>query len=252
MTTKDARMTHLRPGSRLLPLLLAAVAALLVTASPAAAQAIATATPSVAGGKATKLHWQVDGMAAPVSGRVPSSLVLTAPGFKLDRHAVAKRCGTESAKLNECPKASTLGTGSLSLLVQRPIGPNNLTFTITFFRGSGSKVLAVTDFIGIRVIPGVLDATSDGITLTFDPLPTPPPIPGVSYQFTGVTADLGAKLKVVKKVRKHHKKVKKTFRYSLVATPKTCSAGSWAATATLAFPDMTTAPLAAPIACTAR
>jgi hypothetical protein len=248
-------MSHARWSPRSLRALLLAAAAVLVTASPAAAQAVATATPAKAGGQATKLHWQVDGTLPPVSGIIPSSLVLTAPGFKLDRKAVAKRCGSESAALNECPKASRMGAGSLSILVNRPIGPNNLTFDITFFRGAGSKVLAVTDFIGIRVIPGVLTSTGGGITLTFDPLPAPPPIPGVSYQFTGVTADLGAKLKVVKRVgRKHHKR-KKTFRYSLVKTPSACTTGSWAATATLAFPAETLAlpaALAAPITCQAK
>jgi hypothetical protein len=69
-----------------------ALAGCLVTAASASAQTTGTATSAVAGGKATTVAWAVDGLAPPVSGRIPRSLAVTAPGFKLDRRAVAKRC----------------------------------------------------------------------------------------------------------------------------------------------------------------
>lgn len=228
-----------------------ALAGCLATAASANAAATASATPSVAGGMATKLAWDVDGLAPPVSGRIPTSLVVTAPGFKLDRRAVAQRCGELKAKLDECPKKSTIGTGTLTIIVHRPDKVNEVAFDIVLYHGKGTKVLAVTDFIGIRVVPGQL-TESGGVRLTFDPLPTPPVIPGVqiTYQFKGVSVRLGAKRKVVKRVGPHHRR--RTVRHSLVRTPKKCTGGSWAATGTLGFPDATSLPLPTTIACTAR
>jgi hypothetical protein len=243
-------MSRTRPRIRLRAALPLALAGCLVTAASASAQT-GSATPAVAGGKATTVGWAVDGLAPPVSGRIPRSLVVAAPGFKLDRRAVAKRCRELQAKLNECPKKSKIGTGTLTIIVHRPAGVNEVTFDIVLYHGKGTRVLAVTEFIGIRVVPGQLTKSS-GVRLTFDPLPTPPEIPGVQigYQFKGVSASLGAKRKVVKRVRPRRKR--RTFRYSLVRTPKTCDWGSWAATATLGFPDGTSLPLPAPMACTGR
>ena len=74
---------------------------------------------------------------------------------------------------------------------------NEVTFDIVLYHGKDTKVLAVTDFIGIRVIPGRL-TESGGVRLTFDPLPTPPEIPGIeiTYEFKGVSVRPGAKRKV--------------------------------------------------------
>jgi hypothetical protein len=239
-------MSRVPSRTRLCVALPIALAGCLVTAASASGGATGSAKPAVAGGKATTVAWAVDGLAPPVSGRIPRSLVVTAPGFKLDRRAVAKRCRELQAKLNECPRKSKIGTGTLSIIVHRTDRDNPVTFNVVLYHGSGKKVLAVTEFIGIRVIPARLTA-SGGVRLSFNPLPTPPQIPGVviSYTFQGVSARLGAKRKVVKRVRGK----RRTFRYSLVRTPKSCHGGSWAATATLGFPDGTSSRLPTPMAC---
>src|SRR5919197_372330 len=160
---------------------------------PASASAGATgsATPGVAGHKPTTLAWNVDGLAPPVLGRIPRSLVVTAPGFKLDRRAVAERCSDLQAKINECPRKSKIGTGTLTIVVHRPDRVNEVAFQVALYQAKGTRILAVTDFIGIRVIPGRL-TTSGGVQLSFDPLPTPPQIPGIqiTYEFKGVSVDL--------------------------------------------------------------
>jgi hypothetical protein len=224
------------------------VASCLAMAAAASADQTGSASPAVPGGKATAVDWAVDGLAPPVSGRIPRSLVMSAPGFELDRRAVAKRCNELQAKLNECPTKSKIGTGTLGIIVNRPDRVNEVEFDIALYHGSGNKVLAVTDFIGIRVIPGRL-TDSRGVRLTFDPLPEPPVIPGIqiTYQFKGVSARLDAKRRVVKRVGP--RRTRRTFRYSLVRTPMKCSGGSWAATATLGFPDGTSQQLPTPMAC---
>jgi hypothetical protein len=251
MTTKGVTMFPVRSRVRLRAALPLAFAGCLLAAASGGAAQTGSATPPVAGGKSTTVAWAVDGLAPPVSGRIPVSLVLTAPGFQLDRRAVAKRCGELPAKLNECPRKSKIGTATLTILVHRPDRINEVAFDIVLYHGKGTKVLAVTDFIGIRVVPGRL-TNSGGVRLTFDPLPTPPEIPGVqiSYQFKGVSARLGVKRKAVKRVGPSRER--RTFRYSLVRTPKKCDGGSWAATAALGFPDGTSLPLPAPMACTRR
>jgi hypothetical protein len=155
------------------------------------------------------------------------------------------------AKLNECPRKSRIGDGSLTIIVHRPDRVNEVTFDIVLYHGKRRKVLAVTDFIGIRVIPGRL-TDSEGVRLTFDPLPTPPEIPGVqlSYEFKGVSARLGARRRAVRRVGP--RRTLRTFRYSLIRTPETCNGGRWAATAALGFPDATSVRLPAPMACTRR
>jgi hypothetical protein len=249
MTTEGVTMFRAPPRTRLCAALPLALAGCLVTAATASADATGSARPAVAGGKATAVTWAVDGLAPPVSARIPRSLVVSAPGFKLDRRAVAKRCGEEQAKLNECPQKSRIGTGTLGIIVHRPDRVNEVEFEIVLYHGTGTKVLAVTDFIGIRVIPGRL-TNAGGVRLTFDPLPEPPVIPGIqiTYQFKGVSAHLEARRKVVKRVGP--RRTRRTFRYSLIRTPKKCAGGSWAAAATLGFPDGTSQPLPAPIACT--
>jgi hypothetical protein len=227
-----------------------ALAGCLVPVASANADTTGSATPAAAGGKATTVAWAVDGLAPPVSGRIPRSLTLAAPGFGLDLRAVAKRCRELQAKLDECPKKSKIGTGTLTIVVHRPDRVNEVAFEIVLYHGKGTKVLAVTEFIGIRLVPGRL-IKAGGVRLTFDPLPTPPEIPGVqlSYEFKGVSVRLGAKRRVVKRVTPRRKR---TFRYSLIRTPRTCHGGSWPATATLGFPDGTSQPLPTPMACTGR
>jgi hypothetical protein len=244
-------MSRAPSRNRLRAALPLALVGCLVTAASASADSTASATPAVAGGKATTVDWTVDGLAPPVSGRIPRSLEVAAPGFMLDRRAVAKRCRELKAKLDECPRKSKIGTGTLTIVVHRPDRVNEVTFDIALYHGKGTSVLAVTDFIGIRVVPGRL-TKSGGVRVAFDPLPTPPEIPGIeiSYQFKGASVRLGAERKVVKRLG--HRRKRRTFRYSLVRTPKKCDTGSWAATATLGFPDDTTLPLPTPIACTAR
>jgi len=244
-------MSRALSGIRLRAALPLAVAGCLVTVASASADATGSATPAVAGGKATTIDWAVDGLAPPVSGRVPSSLVVTAPGFALERRAVAKRCRELQAKLDECPKKSKIGTGALTIVVHRPDRVNEVTFDIVLYHSRGTKVLAVTDFIGIRVIPGRL-TESGGVRLTFDPLPEPPEIPGIqiTYEFKGVSVRLGARRKVVKRVGP--RRMRRTFLYSLVRTPKTCDRGSWAARAGLGFPDGASVSVPAPMACRRR
>jgi hypothetical protein len=227
------------------------VAGCLVTAAAASADATGSASPAVAGGKATAVEWAVDGLAPPIFGRIPRSLVVSAPGFKLDRRGVAKRCKELQAKLNECPRKSKIGTGTLGIIVNRPDRVNEVEFDIALYHAEGNKVLAVTDFIGIRVIPGRLTG-SRGVQLTFDPLPEPPVIPGIeiTYQFKDVSARLDAERTVVKRVGPRRRR--RTFRYSLVRTPEKCSGSSWPATATLGFPDGTSQQLPTPMACTRR
>jgi hypothetical protein len=224
----------------------------LSASATASAQAVATATPAKAGDRMTRVSWSIDGTVAPASGRIPASLVMTAPGFRLDRRAVAARCSNLKAALNECPRASRLGTGRMTIIVFRPDGTTNeLAFDLIINRSHGTGVLAVADFIGVRVIKGRLEGSADGVTLTFDPLPTPPAIPGVSYAFKDVSATVGVTRTVVKrvKVKGSKKRKRKTTRYSLVRTPEACT-GSWATSTLLTFPDGSSSPLDAPIACT--
>jgi len=240
--------THIRPHAAL-PLVLAGCLAM---AGAARADGTGSATPASAGGNATTLAWDVDGLAPPVSARIPRSLVVTAPGFTLDRRAVATRCSELQAKLNECPRKSKIGTGWLSIVVHRPNGTvNEVKFDLGLYLAKGTKVFAVTDFIGIRVVPGRL-TDAGGVRVTFDPLPTPPEIPGVelTYEFKGVSVTLGAKRTEVRRVGA--RRARRTFRYSLVRTPERCAESSWAATATLGFPDGTSQPLPTPMACTRR
>jgi hypothetical protein len=225
------------------------IASFLVMAASASADATGSATPAVAGHKPTTVAWDVDGLAPPVLGRIPQSLVVTAPGFKLDRRAVAGRCRDLQAKLNECPRASRVGTGTLTIVVHRPDRVNEVAFRVALYQAKGTRILAVTDFVGIRVIPGRL-TNSGGVRLSFNPLPTPPQIPGITitYEFKSVSVNLGAKRTVVKRFKGKRRKV----RHSLLLTPKRCNGGSWAATAAVGFPDGTSLPLPTPIACSKR
>jgi hypothetical protein len=243
-------MFHIPFPHRLVAALVVALAAGLTTASSAGAQAVATATPNMAGGKGTRVSWAVDGLMPPVAGRVPSSLVTVAPAFGLDRRAVAKRCRKAQATLDECPKSSRIGSALMTIIVHRPNGTiNELPIEITLYHGRRKSVLAVAFLVGTRVVPGKLERTDAGVVLTFDPLPAPPPFPGVSYEFKNVSVDLGVSRKVTRRVGPPGRRKRRTVRYSLVRTPAACDAGAWAATVTLSFPDTTSALLNAPMAC---
>jgi hypothetical protein len=216
----------------------------LVAATTANGQAGATVTPN-APGKGTRLHWQVDGTAAPISGQIPRSLTMSAPpGFVLKTAAAAKRCTSVQAKLDECPSKSRIGSAQMMIHVEKPSGPRDLPIDLKLYLGSKNSLLAVAFLAGVRVVPGSI-AGSNGITLTFNPLPVPPPIQGVSYRFLGVSVDLGATRKVTRKVRRrHHKKarVKVVRRIHLVTTPPNCASGSWTLSTSVGLPDGT-APL---------
>ena len=75
----------------------------------------------------------------------------------------------------------------------------------------------------------------------------------MSYAFKDVSAELGVTRKVVKRVKVKGSKQRKrrTVRRHLVRTPASCTAGTWAAAATLTFPDTTSVLLPAPMTCTA-
>ena len=140
---------------RLATLAIATAAAWLIAAAPAGAQAVGTATPGVSGDKPTTVRWAVDGTVPPIAGRIPTALVMTAPGFRLDRRAVAKRCRKDQATLDECPKGSKLGTALMTILVTRPDGTiNPLGIEITLHQGPKTEVYAVAFLVGNRVVPG--------------------------------------------------------------------------------------------------
>jgi hypothetical protein len=248
MTEEENEMTGQTGIPRLAAAGLLTAAISLTAAASAGAQAVTTATPNEPG-KGTRLNWDVDGTPPPIAGRVPSSLTLSAPaGFVLNTKAVAKRCRPLQARLDECPAKSRIGSALMIIGVNKPSGPSDLPVDIKLYRGKSNKVLAVTFLAGVRVVPGTLDG-GDGIALTFDPLPVPPVIPQVSYQFKRVTVNLGVSRKVTRKVRGSKKRRK--VRLHLVRTPTECTTGTWATTAQLGFPDATTALLQAPAACSA-
>lgn len=225
----------------------------LVIVTQADAQSTASAVPMRAG-KASTVHFDIDGTAAPISSRIPSALTLTTPaGFTFNRAAAPKQCSGTSAHLNECPAASQIGTGSLLITVNyagHP--PRDVTFKLRMYRQSSSKFLGVTFLAGTRVVPGFL-STTGGVALRFDPLPTPPVFAQVSYALKRITIDLGVTRRVVKKVKHKHgnhvRVTRKTIVDSLIRNPGTCSAGAWAASSSLTFADHTSVTLPMPISC---
>jgi hypothetical protein len=236
---------------RIVLILLTFIAGLLGAAAPAGAQGTSSASPDAAG-KASTLHFEVDGLAPPIGGRLPSALALTAPsGFRLNLAALSKRCSEQAAKLNECPGRSRMGSGSLQVIVTAPDGVRDVTIPINVYLHSRSRILAVAFVFGWRVVPGTLSAR-DGIVVDFDPLPAGPPFEGVSYTLKRISFDFGAK-RVIKKrtVRRVNgkRRVRVTKRrVDLITNPRTCG-GSWASSITLRFPDGAVTPLAAPTTC---
>jgi hypothetical protein len=237
---------------RLVLILLTIIASLLWAAAPAAAQAAAAATPAKAG-KAANLHFEVDGLAPPIAGRLPSALAMTAPaGFHMNLDALSKRCSVESAKLNECPQGSLMGNGTLQVIVTTPDGIREVTIPIQVYLHSDKRILAVAFVFGWRIVPATLNA-SNGIVMSFDPLPAGPPFPNVSYALKRISFDFRAKRIIEKrKVRRVQGKRRVLVikrRVDLITNPRTCH-GSWALTVALRFPDGSAAMLPAPTTCT--
>jgi hypothetical protein len=222
------------------------VASLLAAAPSAAADATATATanPATAGQPFT-LHFDINGLAAPISGRLPKALQLTAPsGVRVNLQAIAKRCSGESAKLNECPAGSQFGKGKLIVTVnQQGKGSRDVTIPLTVYLHSSNSILAVAEVLGWQVVPATLN-TRNGLVVRFDPLPAGPPFAGVSYTLKRITMDLGA-TRVLKKGKRRTK-------LTLIRNPPTCS-GSWLSSVALTFRDGSlTQQIPTPIPCLKR
>jgi hypothetical protein len=238
---------------RIVVLFLTSTAGVLAAAAPAASQGISSATPSKAG-KASSLHFEVDGLAPPISGRLPSALALTAPsGFRMNLEALSRRCRQEAAKLNECPAGSLMGNGLLVVTVTAPDGVRDVNIPVNVYLHSSRRILAVAFVFGWRVVPGTLNA-ADGIAIGFDPLPAGPPFPNVSYALKRISFDFAArrviKERKVKRVNGKRRVVVRKRRVSLITNPRTCK-GSWTLSITLRFGDGTVTPLAAPTRCSA-
>lgn len=232
-------------------IVLLTIACLLGTAAPAGAQTTSAATPNAAG-KASTLHFEVDGLAPPINGRLPSAMELAAAsGFRLNLQALSRRCSQEAAKLNECPRGSLMGKGSLLVEVTTPDGIRDASIAINVYLHSSTRILAVAYVFGWQVVPGSLGAAS-GIVVTFDPLPTGAAFPNVSYRLKRISLDLGAKRvirkRTVRRVNGRRRVNVTKRRVDLIRNPATCR-GSWASSISLRFPDGSVAPLAAPTAC---
>jgi len=175
----------------------------------------------------------------------------------LNTNAAAKRCSTVQAQLNECAKQSLIGSATLTIHVDKPSGPRDLPVPIKLYIGKKNSLLAVAFLAGVRVVPGSISGGSSGIKITFNPLPTPPVIPQVSYRFLGVTVDLGGVTrKITRKVKTGHGKHKKVRvkvvrRIHLVTTPSKCASGSWGLSSAFNLPDGTAPILSMPVACRA-
>jgi hypothetical protein len=252
MTTRKMTIRSIVQRPHTLATVALAAAIWLTVATAADAQGVATATPNNAG-KASRLHWEVDGTAPPISGQIPRSLTMSAPpGFTLNTAAVAKRCKPLQAQLDECPRKSRIGTAELRIHVEKPSGPRDLPVPVTLYLGRKNALMAVAFLAGPRVVPGSISG-SNGITVRFDPLPTPPPIPQVSYSFLGVTLDLRAHRTITRKAS-HKTKGKKArrgrkIRFDLVKNPPNCASGTWAFSSTLGLPDGTAPAFTTPVAC---
>jgi hypothetical protein len=202
-------------------IVLITAAGLLGVAAPAAALTSANATPDKAG-RPSSLHFDIDGTAAPISGRIPLTLQLTTlPGFRVNLQAVARRCSQESATLNECPAASRVGKGSLVVGVTTPTQFKVVTIPLSVYLHSNTKILAVAKVFGWQVVPATLNARR-GLSVRFDPLPQGPPFQGVTYALKRIKLDFGATDVV-------HEQ-----RQSLIRNPPTCK-GRWAASVKLTF-----------------
>jgi hypothetical protein len=173
------------------------------------------------------------------------------PGFRMNLDALTKRCSTESAKLNECPQGSLMGNGTLQVIVTTPDGVREVRIPIQVYLHSSTRILAVAFVFGWRVVPATLNA-SNGIVMAFDPLPSGPPFPNVSYALRRISFDFRARRVIekrkVKRVNGKRRVLVVKQRIDLITNPRTCQ-GSWALTVALRFPDGSVASLPAPTTC---
>ncbi len=221
--------------------LLAAAPSVAADAAEVAPSAAATATPTKAGQPST-LRFDINGLAAPISGRLPKALQLNAPpGVRVNLQAVSKRCSEESAKLNECPAGSQFGKGKLIVTVsQQGKGSRDVSIPLTVYLHSRNSILAVAEVLGWQVVPATLNIRN-GLVVRFDPLPAGPPFTGVSYTLKRITINLGASRII--------KKGKRRTKVTLIRNPARCS-GSWASSVALTFRDGTpTQQISTPIGC---
>ena len=232
-------------------IVLIVIVGLLGAAASAAAQTTGSATPNRAGRPST-LHFNIDGTAAPISGRLPVGLQVNAPaGFQVDPKAVVQRCSQESAKLNECPAGSRLGRGSLIVGVTAPnagtVTVRAVTIPLLVYLHSNTKILAVAKVFGWQVVPGTL-STHPGFAVGFNPLPAGPPFPGVTYALKAITLNLGATRMVKQRVKAKKGTRVTTQHLDYFRNPATCH-GGWKSSVSLTFRDGTTTQLSVPVAC---
>jgi hypothetical protein len=247
-----------RIGSNTRRIVLIAITAMLVTATPAGAQATSAATPHRAG-KASTLHFDVDGLASPLDARLPRNLTVAAPrGFRADRRAVSKRCREQSAKLNECPRGSLMGTGSLLVEIRAPDGGiRDTRIRLRVFLSSRSRILAVAYVFGWQVVPGTF-RTASGIAVTFNGLPSGEAFEplGFSFRLKRISLELGASRVIarrsVRRVDGGRARVTRR-RVHLIRNPATCRTRSWKSSVSLTYRAGTplVVPLAAPTPCEA-
>jgi hypothetical protein len=231
-------------------ILLLSIGVLLATAGPAAAQATSSATPNRPG-KPSTLRFNIDGLAPPISGRLPSALQLTAPGFKTNLDALSRRCSEQAAKLNECPRGSLMGKGSLLIGVTAPDGVRDVNIGINVYLHSRTRIFAVAYVFGWRVVPATLK-TRRRFVVDFDPLPEAPPFAGVSYTLKRISFTLGAdrviRRRVVRRAGGTSRVVTVRRRVHLLRNPATCT-GRWPSSVSLRFEDGSETPFAAPTPC---
>jgi hypothetical protein len=233
------------------------IAVLLGSSAPAGAQATSAVTPSGAG-KPSTLNVAVDGLAAPLNGRLPRALKVTVPrGFRADLRAVSKRCSEQAAKLNECPPGSQIGNGSLLVEIRAPDGGvRDTNIRLNAFLSSRRRILAVAYVFGWQVVPGTLN-TVGGIGLTFDELPSGEAFEplGFSFSLKRISLEFGASRVIrVRTVRREggRRRVRvRRKRVHFIRNPTICRQGSWDASVSLAYRagSPLDVELAAPTAC---
>jgi hypothetical protein len=230
--------------------ILTRAAATLVVAAAAAVPTVASATTSKSG-SGTTLSFGANAVGPPVNARIPSSLSFTAPGFTFDPRAVAKHCTHEQAVLNECPAQSHIGVGTLTVHVVSPKFTRDTAIPINIYLQSAHAVLAVAFLGGPHVVPATI-STSNGVTLSFNPLPTPPAFPSTTITLDSVSIKLGTRRVVV--TRKHYrvhrkrKTIVKRTTYYLIHDPGGCR-GPSTSSITMGFADGTSVTLTTPVAC---
>jgi hypothetical protein len=192
------------------------IAGLLATAAPAGAQATSAASPNRAG-KASTLRFDVDGVPPPLNARLPRALEVAVPrGFRADLRALSKRCSEQAAKLNECPRGSQIGNGSLLVEIRAPDGGvRDTRIALRAFLNTRSRILAVAYVSGEA----------------FEPL-------GFSFRLKRISLTLGAsrvvKIRTVRRVNGRRRVRVRRNRVHLIRTPATCQ-GSWNSSVSLTY-----------------